>query len=369
MADDDHLRHLQKGIKHWNAWVATQGADFVAHFHDADLSFQHLENANLKYAILTGANLAGSNLKKADLREARLNNANLKQADLSEALLSAVDARWASFTGCVLDDANVTSELYFRPRTSEVVATVFTDTSQWQNLTQGQLDTMAGDAGTIISAQFKRPKSWKPLDGFENGESLSQEPLTDEDEYTKIANSWNESLSKNVSGILKRLKTSGRSEAGPTPEATALQYQAPTAAPLPRVDPDTSRFVFLSYKREDRPWVQRFRESLRENGIAVWWDDDIPYDANWDDEIDTHLEEAEIILTVWTDKSIESREVRNEALYAMRNDKLVQVQRGNPKLSPRYSSIQCADLTDWAPDAGHADFDRLLATLRRRLGT
>jgi hypothetical protein len=40
--------------------------------------------------------------------------------------------------------------------------------------------------------------------------------------------------------------------------------------------------VFLSYKREDAARVRKLVAALREAGLDVWWDEDIPPSAPWE---------------------------------------------------------------------------------------
>jgi hypothetical protein len=69
---------------------------------DADLRYALLEGANLK-----GANLEGADLRRADLRVAYLYGAYLQGADLRRADLQGADLRGADLEGARLEGANL----------------------------------------------------------------------------------------------------------------------------------------------------------------------------------------------------------------------------------------------------------------------
>jgi hypothetical protein len=43
--------------------------------------------------------------------------------------------------------------------------------------------------------------------------------------------------------------------------------------------------VFVSYKRNDLALVVRLVDALRTEGLDVWWDQDIPPEAPWEQTI------------------------------------------------------------------------------------
>lgn len=85
-------------------------------------------------ADLIGANLRGADLRGADLRGAYLIAADLSGADLRVADLIGVDLRDADLSG-----ADLTGCLF---------------------LTQAQLDSAKGDAGTLVPRSLTRPAHW-----------------------------------------------------------------------------------------------------------------------------------------------------------------------------------------------------------------
>ena len=116
MANDEHLKILEKGVTAWNEWRTTQGAhltpDLVnANLSGADLNGINLARANLVNANLTGADLFRANLAAADLTAAGLSEANLREANLEEAILTEASLREAILWGANLGGADLRGTL------------------------------------------------------------------------------------------------------------------------------------------------------------------------------------------------------------------------------------------------------------------
>ena len=88
---------------------------------------------------------------------------------------------------------------------------------------------------------------------------------------------------------------------------------------LPR-EPEISVRVFISYAHADKELRQRLEEhlsSLKYSGeIVVWQDQEIPAGANWEDQINTHLDEADLILLLISASFIASKYCWNKEVQA-----------------------------------------------------
>lgn len=66
------------------------------------------------------------------------------------------------------------------------------------------------------------------------------------------------------------------------------------------IEPYTSIKVFISYSHADQEMCKRLEEhlsSLKYSGkVTIWKDQKIAAGANWEDQISTHLNEADVIL-------------------------------------------------------------------------
>ncbi|MCP5111662.1 MAG: pentapeptide repeat-containing protein [bacterium] len=108
MANPEHLRILQRGIKVWNLW-RQENPDTKPDLSQVDRTRAYLSRANLSNTDLRGAIFLGANLKGANLHGANLAGANL---------LGAI------------------------------------------GLAQTQLDFALGDEQTILPPGFRRPATW-----------------------------------------------------------------------------------------------------------------------------------------------------------------------------------------------------------------
>ncbi|HBB95956.1 MAG TPA: hypothetical protein DC054_11255 [Blastocatellia bacterium] len=125
MANEEHLKIIEKGVEAWNAWREANSdikpdlnhADLsdrdlsYADLREADLRQAHLNDSKLRDAMLTGAVLAVANLIGADLNGADLTETNLTKADLSNADLGEADLSKTNLTKANLVDANLSSAI------------------------------------------------------------------------------------------------------------------------------------------------------------------------------------------------------------------------------------------------------------------
>ena len=104
-------------------------------------------------------------------------------------------------------------------------------------------------------------------------------------------------------------------------EAIALRRQALIAAA------QTPRYpsVFISYSRKDRSIAKALADDLAAAGVTVWWDRDIYPGDDFHNAIVKALDEAQAVIVVWSEHSVASRWVRDEARRADRQNKLFTV--------------------------------------------
>jgi hypothetical protein len=75
------------------------------------------------------------------------------------------------------------------------------------------------------------------------------------------------------------------------------------------------RKVFVSYARSDREYVTRLVDELRRRGIDAWWDADMLRGLDWEEQLEEHLLDAELMLIVLSPDSARSPEVKVEWRY------------------------------------------------------
>jgi hypothetical protein len=123
--------------------------------------------------------------------------------------------------------------------------------------------------------------------------------------------------------------------------------------------------IFVSYAREDREWVARFTERLREvGGWDIWWDRTIRPGEEFDEAIQKALSEARMAIVVWSVRSADSRWVRAEASDAAHRDILVPLRIDDVVVPLEFRTLETANLSTWQGEADHHDFLEIVAVLR-----
>ena len=101
--------------------------------------------------------------------------------------------------------------------------------------------------------------------------------------------------------------------------------------------------IFLSYARVDADPAKRLADALTQAGHDVWWDREIHAGSRFTSEIDKALREAQAIVVLWTENSVESAWVQDEAAEGRDSGRLIPVSLDGvrPPLGFRqYQSIQ-----------------------------
>ena len=126
--------------------------------------------------------------------------------------------------------------------------------------------------------------------------------------------------------------------------------------------------VFVSYATEDRPRARLVARALERNGITVWWDRTILPGESFDQAIEGAIDAARCVLVLWSNHSVRSRWVRNEAGEGDRRSILVPAMLEDTQIPLQFRSLQAANLADWDGSSAHPELDTLLVAIRTTLG-
>ena len=126
--------------------------------------------------------------------------------------------------------------------------------------------------------------------------------------------------------------------------------------------------VFLSYAREDRERARVLAHALESDGWSVWWDRKMVAGETFDETIERQLATANSVVVLWSEHSISSEWVRNEASAASERDVLVPVLLDDVKQPLEFRHRHAADLTHWAGDPGDGEFLGLVAGIAAKTG-
>jgi TolB-like protein len=126
--------------------------------------------------------------------------------------------------------------------------------------------------------------------------------------------------------------------------------------------------VFISYARSTEGQARRIGEALRALGHAVWRDDELPAHRSYAEVIEERLRTAQAVVVVWSADAARSEWVQSEADRARADHKLVQLTVDGAPLPMPFDRIQCADLTGWAGEDGHAGWRKVIASIAELIG-
>ncbi|WP_298336851.1 toll/interleukin-1 receptor domain-containing protein [uncultured Erythrobacter sp.] len=104
--------------------------------------------------------------------------------------------------------------------------------------------------------------------------------------------------------------------------------------------------IFISYSRRDRERVNFMAKALEAEGYSVWWDRDLRAGEEFDNVIDKHIKQSKAIVVVWSNTSINSNWVKEEAEDGVIDNKLVPALIDEVTIPRGFRRIQAAELQD-----------------------
>jgi hypothetical protein len=113
--------------------------------------------------------------------------------------------------------------------------------------------------------------------------------------------------------------------------------------PVARTEPIR---LFLSYARVDHPQVERLAQALQNAGFRVWWDAALEGGHHFAAEIERELEAADAVLVVWTEASVQSNWVLDEAMHGRDRGCLIPVRFDDTSPPLGFRQIQSIELAE-----------------------
>ena len=126
--------------------------------------------------------------------------------------------------------------------------------------------------------------------------------------------------------------------------------------------------VFISYKREERPFAERLSIVLEQLGFEVWWDFDLLSGDRYRKVIRAVIDECHVAVVLWSNRSVESDFVMDEAEYAKAQGKLCPVRIDNVDIPFGFGSLHTDDLTGWDSELFHPQFQSLVRAIELKVG-
>jgi tetratricopeptide (TPR) repeat protein len=124
--------------------------------------------------------------------------------------------------------------------------------------------------------------------------------------------------------------------------------------------------IFLSYAREDRAVAEKIAGVLEEAGHSVWWDRRIGGGEEFGAEIEAALVEANVVVVAWSEESVKSRWVRDEAAAGGDTGRLVPISIDGSQPPMGFRQFYTLDLTGWRGAKRDVRTGELLEAVERR---
>lgn len=105
--------------------------------------------------------------------------------------------------------------------------------------------------------------------------------------------------------------------------------------------------IFVSYCHEDKAKAEKLAHLFESQGWSVFWDKSIPPGKAYDKFINDELEKAQCIVVLWSQMSVASDWVKEEATRGIRRSKLVPILIDSTEPPLGFGRIEAAELAHW----------------------
>ena len=126
--------------------------------------------------------------------------------------------------------------------------------------------------------------------------------------------------------------------------------------------------VFVSYARPDEAHAKRITDALREQGLTVWRDDELPAHRAYAEVIQERLNASKAVVVAWSAAAATSQWVRAEADSARNSGTLVQATLDGTIPPLPFNQILCADLSGWRGQTDAPGWQKLTASVTTLVG-
>ena len=125
--------------------------------------------------------------------------------------------------------------------------------------------------------------------------------------------------------------------------------------------------VFLSYKSEDKEIAHKIADVIEQKGYSVWVDRIIPPGKEFYKVIKKEIDVASCVVVLWSNRSIESIDVKTEAKAGFARDILIPVLIENVEPPFEFTLIEAANLVEWDGTSSYHEFQLILESIRGKV--
>src|SRR5262245_37696245 len=126
--------------------------------------------------------------------------------------------------------------------------------------------------------------------------------------------------------------------------------------------------IFVSYASADRERILPLVDALEKTGWSVFWDRTIPAGKTWRQFIGSEIKVCRSVVVVWTENSVASDWVEEEAESGKQRRILIPVLLDKVEPPFGFGTIQAANLVAWDGNHSSQTFSRLVADIAAILG-
>ena len=125
--------------------------------------------------------------------------------------------------------------------------------------------------------------------------------------------------------------------------------------------------IFICYSRKNLAIAQNLRQRLLAQGWSVFMDRNIDAGHRWSEEIQHELAQARAVLTLWSQDSVKSRFVMDEAHEAAERNIIFPARVEAVPLPYGFRQFQTKDLIGWDGQGEREEWDQIVRALRKHL--
>lgn len=126
--------------------------------------------------------------------------------------------------------------------------------------------------------------------------------------------------------------------------------------------------IFLSYSSKDKERVKPLVRALEREGWSVWWDQKTLAGESYNSLIDRELRGAQCVVVVWSEHSISSEWVYEEANLGKQRNALIPAKIDPVNIPLGFSLLQAVDLVGWTGYSTHPAFQHLVVSIAEKIG-
>jgi len=130
------------------------------------------------------------------------------------------------------------------------------------------------------------------------------------------------------------------------------------------------KFVFISYKSEDRDQIRPYLNMLESLGVNYWWDQEL--NNEWGKEIDEKLTDCAAVIGFLTEKATNSSAVFVECRTAVASNKFIPVKLDQSSMGYQFNALiaflNYIDLSNASQQKNDAEKVRLIRKIERFVG-